>query len=272
MPVVLQDAKPSVAILGNGPAGAFINRACLEQGITPDVFSATPICHIPAGAFWYHDLPEALKPRVPAATILNVGLGKGSTYSAKMWGLPLKSSFPTVPSTELGYNAKASLRELWAPNFKVHIKRFDTDGQVLDFAQEYDLVFQTFPTYASRKHNSFVSRRIFTYTKPVPCLSKLGICLYNGLTNPKLSNWLRLTWLFGTLSIETLGIIPTGQSGFKLAGVETKLHPETKPVEGFRDDNIILVGRFAQWSPKMLAHEAYSRAKLVLTEMRLGLR
>jgi hypothetical protein len=264
--------EPTIAILGSGTAAAFAYYACREAGFTPTIYTASyPLAHNPGGAFWFHDIPTALKAAVQPYPIEFVPLGSGITYSRNLWGEHYTSSFPHEAHTVQGYKADEVLPMLWHGCDRTPWVRrqFESDQQIADLAKGYDLVFQTFPTFHARRTKPAlrpitICERLTTYSR--------NIVYYNGLLREDTDQpcrWLRMSILWDHVYLEVPTCYWTRSCGhYKTTAY--KLHPTTKPENVSVADNVVLVGRFATWTRKLLAHQVYDRVASELNWRGLG--
>ena len=267
---------PKIAILGAGPSAAFAFRACRDKKIMPDVFANRITA--PFGAFWLYRLPPSITKKQRQAIRVNLHtarVGTASGYALKMWGDPiLITSFPAMERNEFVYHPRKGLQLLWQGVKLTHTRRM-TDSDVRSLAQRYDLVFQTFPTERSRR----LPNRVVpfeTYTQFSSTDSDFGLCLYNGLPE---SEWARVTYAFGRVSFEyppdpNISTNKRMQREYRkgnwIVQVVNDIVPDVKPIAESPAPNVFLIGRYATWNRKELAHEAYEKVLGIVTSLEDG--
>lgn len=260
-----------VAILGAGPSAAYIARACLDSGIRPDVYSDRMVKPL-GGAFWLYWLPESVREYCAPQVIHVSGLGTAEHYAIKMWGEALPTSFPKEGEYKFPcYDPKEGLPALWG-DLTVRQLTVTCDRDIEVLAQDYDLVFQTFPSWKSLealrefRQPLYIWNRLATPTLGSSVANKV---IYDGLA-PEGQNGhrLRISNIFGYTSIEYARNLTDIELAAKPSGGRLvqgwKLHPQTPLWEAAPADNVVLVGRFSQWNRKLLSHDSYTVSKRLL--------
>lgn len=275
-----------IAVLGVGPSSAFIVAASHKQ--CPDaeihLYSLTERLNSPAGAFWFHWVPEDLQQKYEVHKISVIGLGTQAEYIVKQWGVRVEnnsSSFPNLNRIDTGWNPGDVWKDMLSP------AEFIFQGKTTYQAHmhNYDVVFQTFPT-------EFAKYQMKDYLVHIPVLvfppgssftSLLGTVqdkqselhkidaknwvMYDGHKNCK---WVRISYLFGYGYVEfpkdnTLELGATSKG--KIVYLED-LHPDIpNDFEEVLPDNVFMVGRKAQFSRKMLSSDAYARTMEILEKL-----
>lgn len=262
--------RKKVAILGVGPTAAFVYQACKDAGLEPHeiaVFGQGRPEQVPVGTFWIHAIPH-LDHEVTAHTILITAEGTEAGYLRKQWGNGhdhYPSSFPHETRTEIGYSPFEVIPLLWSgldDEQLVQVGMLDT-ADVDRIATFFDLVFQTFPTAVSLRvrHKSFVKIPILLY--PNTYDATYHRVRYSGAEEQP---WVRRCMLFGHTSFEFPAHLKDPGLHMDTTGGTVRwvndLHPTVKPLHPAQvsSDNIVLIGRFAEWNRKRLSHQAYSIA------------
>ena len=195
----------------------------------------------------------------------------------------LHTSFPKTARTDLVWNPYELLIPFWKTK-NILLTKDLSDKDVTDVAERYDLVFMTFATQESKKAmKSFVIKHpIISYNiNEIPVdaeinlnsvtstvlLSKLSYCIYDGDTG----HWMtRISQLFGYLHLEySQYYVPTQELiGNGIVTWVPDTYPDTPEwdPQDVPADNVILVGRHAQWDRKILSHHAYEQTVKVLQE------
>lgn len=276
-----------VAILGGGLSAAFSWRACLDSGITPDVYADR--LFVPPGGFVYvHWLPKSVNNRSLWEKIKVVAHGSERTYTSKMWGTGkyIPSSFPAEPMETRGVNPLTAAKVLWGGKAlvlpRLQLGKLQND-QLARLVKSYDIVIQTFSL-----RNMPLEYHTPIWVIPHKCST--NAVLYNGSydsiegdgdDDDETSFWTRKSLLFNFLSYEFPPVLMDDKSYIaekfgKGLGKTAKLWyaPEIPPVEisdktrieEYCDGNILYVGRWATGRRKFLSHEAYNRVRSFLTE------
>lgn len=265
-----------VAILGSGLSSAFANRACLDHGIVPDVFSLSGKYEIPKGAVWFHWLPYNAEP----LSIISMAMGKKELYLKKQWGEynpAWKTSFPTLRKVEEGFSIPLHIGFLWRGTPVNKVEGGFTDQEIIDLSWEYDLVVQTFPSSASREvmgkfvvkipvwvsnGNRLDPRKIFLHEQ---LLAEHDIVVfYNGFEE----KWVRRTLIANTVYTEY-------SQDFR-ESIEGKvyhypdLHPDCPKFIAPLANNILMTGRYATWDRKELSHQTYGKVYSMLNKLTMS--
>lgn len=137
-----------VCILGAGSVAAFIYAACKSYDINPDIYTKGTV-RIPNGAFWYHWVPNYVDLEPETIRIYSVGDELG--YVRKQWGDTVKvnpnsSSFPRSPKIVKGWNPSQAYPMIMRECNIIYTGMDQDDEYSRLKSEEYDLVFQTYPT------------------------------------------------------------------------------------------------------------------------------
>ena len=263
-----------VAILGGGLSAAFAYRALLDNNITPDVITER-IFTPPGGCIWVHNLPKSINNKKLYEPIHVEGVGDAKTYSCKMWGRELKTSFPSSGDYDTkGVNPLVAARLLWGDReaLKKQIKKGRVDEKFIEaIKKDYDLVIQTFPLGSAKPK----------WETPIWVLAGLksakNLVAYQGDDEP----FVRYTHMFNFISWE----FPPQRADAKThsmaayewgkvqwlegnpKGAQLWYAPEIPPqeiagklaVESYADGNVLYCGRWATGNRKFLSHEVYDR-------------
>lgn len=284
-------STPRVAILGSGPSAAFSASACIDRGIKPKIISMSSKATVPSfGAVWFRSVPDFLMPSELQQDILVTSVGTEEEYMQKQWGIHhngTHSSFPAEARIEQGYNPMTVLEQIWQ-----HLEILGTgdtigDEQIANIANHYDLVLLTFPTEKSKEANKdrFVKTpsveitepsfdcRTFGYEMAVDKLaihSNHSVCVYDGRLETPI---VRYSFLFGHRYVE---LVPDTLRYLEYLGVKHQvsyfndIHPDVAPWDetDVPAPNVRLLGRYAKWSRKVLAHESYTETIKILESLK----
>lgn len=244
-----------VCILGSGWSAAFANRACQELDILPDVFSSTlPMEHPALGAFWVQWLPESLRSLFDPVFIDYKLLGSYRIYFANFWGIAydpggLLTKDPVGEGSHFGWNPYQVWPYLWRTGMP-QIRTFSSDKEIAELAKEYDLVLQTFPTFASRAAMSQYSKLLWIRSFWAPKRHSNEVVYLGKRLGAKI---VRVSWLFDMFSLESSQ--PVGRHTWQKV---PKLNPCCIPDLRSPAPNVMMIGRYAQWDPRKSAHASYS--------------
>lgn len=248
----MASSKPTVAILGTGPAAAFCHRACMDNGIAPEVYGERDHLEDPHGYFWLHGLPASSGAMASYAldTIYVIPVGElREYYGMQLWSDPTAdTSVPDRAKVVNGYNWYDVKDWLWEGHRDIREVRFYDMAHIREETKGFDLVFVTFspPELARRQPPA---RKIWVTEEPCDRKARTNWCLYNCTG---WGTWLRTWQLFGARGTEWAED-PGGR-----AIVQRKLDPRCATVQ--EQGKYVFVGRFAQWERKFLCHQAYDRA------------
>lgn len=266
-----------VAILGGGLSAAFAYRALLDNNIVPDVITER-IFTPPGGCIWVHNLPKSINNKKLYEPIHVEGVGDAKTYSCKMWGRELKTSFPSSGDYDTkGVNPLTAARLLWGDReaLKKQIKKGRVDEKLVKaIKKDYDLVIQTFPLGSAKPK---WETPIWVLTKaPEENLTRNLVCYHGGAED----SYVRYSVLFGIRSWEfspQKSDVETHSLQAAEWGIAQGLYendrarlwyaPEIPPqeiagklaVESYADGNVLYCGRWATGNRKFLSHEVYDR-------------
>lgn len=258
-----------VAILGTGPSAAYVGMACDTCNVEYEVISnKSPTTFFP-GAFWARSNP--LDYAIPAFEVYISSVGSAIEYLKKQWGMVeedwlLETSFPKGSRKEIVFDPIDLFGVYWKGK-DVYLTSNLTDEAIAELANEYDIVFMTFATEKSKKEWSHLLCKfpIVSY----PSRSRLSYCIYDGEKGEAI---VRMSDLFGYVHNEYIsGYIPK----MELVGKEGRISWASDLIPGLMQmwdpkdvpaDNVVLVGRWAQWSRKILSHDAYGQTIRALEE------
>ena len=271
-----------VAILGAGPSAAYVAKACEEFSAEYDIISSnSPTLFFP-GSFWLRQNPWTNTMAETRVYIYSTGSAIG--YLRKQWKMidPAwlqDTSFPKTAYTELVWNPYEILKPFWKDK-NIFLVKDLSDQDIADIAQGpgYDLVFMTFATQRSKEIMkpfvikypivSYNLNEIVNDLTEFIKISDLSYCIYDGDTE----HWItRISQLFGYIYVEYSQYYIPKQELVGTAGKITWVPdmspgtPEWDP-QDVPADNVILVGRHAQWSRKILSHHAYEQTIKILQE------
>lgn len=139
-----------VAIIGDGVVAGFAALAVEEAGWKATVMSQTgEFTPPPAGAFYFHDLPETLRGMYPPQTSITTVLGEDpQAYSRKMWGQALPTSqdkFVGEDDVAQAYSFQPQMLRRMFSKADVLISGRVTADQVREHAKKFDRVVVTVP-------------------------------------------------------------------------------------------------------------------------------
>lgn len=257
-----------VAILGTGPSAAYAGMACESAKVEYEIISnRSPLLFFP-GAFWARLNP--LDFEIPAFQVYISSVGTAIGYLKKQWNMVdpdwlSTTSFPKESRKEIVFDPSTLFSIYWSNYPNIYLTPSLTDSDISELAKEYDLVFLTFPTEKSIELCGSLRTKFPIVSFPTD--SRQLYCVYDGVEN---QHTVRMSSLFGFIHNEyAQNYIPkmelVGENG-RISWVPDFL-PDIPPVVGLRDvpaDNVILVGRWAQWDRKILSHNAYSQVLEVL--------
>ncbi|KKL59409.1 hypothetical protein LCGC14_2215610 [marine sediment metagenome] len=269
-----------VAILGAGPSAAYVTMACDESAVEYDIISnSSPTLFFP-GAFWLNWDPTTILAE-PATNVHVYSTGDVIGYLKKQWKMVdpdwlLHTSFPKTAYTKLVHNPYQLLGAIWKTK-NIHLIRTLSDEDIKDIAEGYDLVFMTFATQESKdvmksfviKH-PIVSYNLTEAVNDLPSdikISNLSYCIYDGDTG----HWMtRISQLFGYIHMEYSQYYTPKQEligNGKVTWVQDTMPdtPEWDP-QDVPANNVHLIGRHAQWSRKILSHDAYEQTVEILEQ------
>lgn len=256
-----------VAILGTGPSAAYAGMACETAEVEYEIISNKHPPQLYPGAFWARTNP--LDYKIPAFQVYISSVGSAIEYLKKQWGMVtedwlLETSFPKEARKEIVFDPIELFGVYWKDKL-VHFVPDLNDADIADSATEYDFVFLTFPTQKSQKEWGQVLFQfpIASYRSD----SRQLYCIYDGDKDEQI---VRMSNLFGYIHNEYApGYIPK----MELVGADgqitwaTDISPNIAYSWDPTDvpaDNVILVGRFAQWDRKVLSHHAYAQTLEIL--------
>ena len=276
-------AKPKIAILGAGASAAYASRALEDLDLRPTIFAEKSGVY-QKGAFYFHWLPPDVAELVEQERVATVGIGLRETYIERQWGKydpKWESSFPkedTYQSTPC-YNPSIAYDKLLGVNVEINPTVRLSKGDIVDIANTFDLVIQTFPESQTFKANGKYIYRIpvapyyaedeeidyirETYLPPIVRHTP-NFIVYNGRED---KDWCRMCYMWGNLTFE-YPYYHTEFAGQEDIQMLWDLHPDCPPQEeATYADNIILMGRLAMMEPKFLSHEAYEYTLAIVEEL-----
>ena len=248
-----------VAILGTGPSAAYAALACDQYNVECDILSKTSPPVFYAGAFWPRHLPT--NNLLPLYRVYISRVGTAENYLQKQWGTVKdewleETSFPAGAEYENAYSPYELFGWIWQYR-KIQLIPTLSDKDIAKLADDYDKIFMTFPTEKSKK-------TLGEYLVKFPIVSYLSnykinhYCIYDGQNYDKI---VRMSSLFGYIHNEYApdhvpmpALVDNGNVTWA-----QDTHPDT-PEWDLTDvpaENVMLVGRHAQWSRKVLSHHAF---------------
>lgn len=247
--------RKGIAILGSGPSSMFITMACNEHGFVPAIFGKRSV-HAPAGAFYYHWLPEMYCNDVPLEDIEYFYLGNSRTYSEKQWdGRIYPSSFGSYHD-ELGYDPAKTHAEFLRKSEAVYIDAgILGDLDIYRICEMYCVVFCTFPN----KQAYEMVRKVKRPVTVEDCDANKNRIIYNGLADVA---WVRISELFGKRYTEYCKMEDVPENT-KFVTIDD-LHPDTEIPKIDKPFNLHYVGRYAEMNRRLLSHSAYFKTLEVL--------
>jgi hypothetical protein len=269
--------KLNLAILGMGASALYAKSAIENSGVAYelDIYNLGDI-RISPGAFWLRLLPEGLAGESIIAEPIHIeGIGSKNDYTLKQWGRVFPSSFPEKERIEYGYNPLILMTRMFnnrSSDFNViKLDKPLTDVVIADSLSDYDLVFQTFPTDKAKKvQGKFIIKTPFSsekISKKEPSEWGNKVVYFGSMENPIV----RTSLLFGYLYREYVSSVKFSKDQYDQyhCGYFPDLHPETPEwdIYDVPADNVVLLGRYAEWSRKVLSHEAYQKTLEILKEI-----
>lgn len=266
-----------IAILGNNDIAAHVYRACFDYGGL-DIQVRTSKFEDPTdSAWWYQWLPESIMQEPDEVIIYQ--LGKNRPYLERQWyrwDQTWMAEFSPEPKTANGYYPPSVWDKLWeGAEIDLTLPMSDTD--IADLARGFDIVFMCFPTQAALKYQSRFFR--FPVVK-IPRGEALNFVpdswkemnynwlLMNGLDNHKYL-WIRMSYLWNELFIEfpektdLKAVYPIPLPGSKTFYRE-EVHPNANQWFHSPAPNVYLMGKFANYAPKMTRQTEYYRTFKIL--------
>ena len=150
---------------------------------------------------------------------------------------------------------------------------FKSDADIFRFCKDWDVVFQTFPTFESQQYMSRVAMEICTYGLHPKHIQSNWV-RYDGTPESEIC---RSSCLFGMLSTESVADRKRGGKGEKRLGLGSaallckktvfKIDPRNHVAvhsPAAMPSNFVLVGRHATWTAHQKAHRAYSLTRSYL--------
>lgn len=245
-----------IAILGFGPSSMFSIMACNDQGFAPTVVGGD-IVRVPAGAFYYHWLPQEYSKEAKIHHINYKYVGNAGVYSEKQWGNENYPSSFWKYSNEIGYEPREvfSLFQQKSTFKYVHSGIMKTED-VLEYCGKYDIVVCTFPLPEIMEQAQKVTRPVIIR----PTKLQDNIIIYSGKKEDK---WVRWSNLFGTTYVEYCNFEDVPKEAPRIVPI-VDLHPNLSVQMPFLPNNLFFSGRYAEFKRTRLAHEAYKRMEEIL--------
>jgi len=260
-----------VAILGTGPSAAYVVAACNKFEVEHKVISNAFPPKTYSGAFWPRLNPTNLTLPMKQVYIYSVGTAEG--YLRKQWGDDFRKewldtcSFPTESKSELAYDPYSLFQILWK-DVNISLVHDLSDREIRKLAMKYDIVFMTFPTEKSKRSQKDYIIQYPITSFPMNNSETYQYCVYSGRDA---ENAVRMSNLFGFLHTEYSKdhIVNADLLDGGTVQWVRDTYPDTPEWDAFDvpADNVVLVGRWAQWKRKVLAHNAYETTMAVLKEL-----
>lgn len=264
--------KMKIAILGTGASALFAAKAAKDAGHEPLIIGIKEFS-FPPGPFWFHWVPDDVKAKMEGTKITVIPEGRERKYQSLQWGkVPngVKSSFPDRVAVVVGYNPSETA-ELMSSMFMLKLPQALTDAQIRNYCEEWDLVFQTFPTKESKAVQQHPLMPYYVGALYNAGAATDNYVVYNGTGT---GIWLRKVFLWGNLffefpkNLELDQIKPVMDRTYPNLEYHKlyDMHPGTKPIQLplSAPMNLHLVGRWAEWNTKRLSHEAYKIVKEII--------
>lgn len=267
--------NPKVVILGSGPGAIFSAFGAMSAGFLweeVEIWGNKPT--YPPGAFWLHEVPMNM---FPAERVRMQLVGSAEVYSRLQWGEYYPSSaerYAPNPVDMVAYNPLEVLHNMWGILNTVSRDVKYTQEDIVQIADQYPFVVQTFPTdpevIAESKKFQFP-----VYFAKIGDVLDHNRCVYNGLENIP---WVRCTVAFGRVSVEypltwstrLEEVLQREQESWKESKAKGQvalvpdLHPTQEPIPtrivGKRS-NIFLTGRWTTLDRKSLSHDSFYEVK-----------
>ena len=266
-----------VAILGAGATAAYIYAACARYKLAKieiDVITKE-IPKSPAGAIWFRNIPNDIKSKAVAYTIQFVYLGNSETYLKRQWGsIDLKDYTTSFGAhvdklSSKGYKPEDVLPLLWN-DANIHIKHHKiSDEEIVAMASSYDIVFATFPLLLS------VAKLSARHLVRIPIIrakadsNSSNFVIYNGTT---IGSMVRISQIYGEIFVEypshhVMNYNAVGEHNQMRTAYD--IHPaiEVPRLPGWIPDNVVFLGRYAEFKRHKLAHESYIETINILNEV-----
>jgi hypothetical protein len=264
-----------IAILGAGLSSAYLLAASWDAGFRDIAVFADSFPDFTYQSIHLRWVPMIRGIKLLPHTVVKYGLGTLAQYNLRL-GRPRwdgASSFPRK-GMEVHYNYDPSeFHQLAFDGIELHKVGKLTDEDVAHLAKDFDAVFQTFPTQKSlqaqpgyRKYGMLADTRTFS---DLPNMS-----IYNGT---KEFLWTRLCTMWGWTTWEfSSEEYPEGKlpdMGEHKKQVNLRDFAPGTIVWDPKDvpsPNVFLIGRWATWNKKALAHDAYREAQIIFKEINNG--
>lgn len=254
-----------VAILGGGPAAAFVFQACKEHKCSTTIYADRLAMGGSAGAFILEMVPADIAKRLTRDTVYISGEGQAHVYSQKQWGFPHHStSFPEKDRIATSYNPAEVFPNLWIDADDCWKRSgFISDKEIEDMAPEYDFIFCTFPTEKIKSTKAITRIPVMIDAVTPHRKERQNWIIYDGHEKCEA---VRMSKLFGHTYVE----YPTNWKPDNMTsgtwGWQPELPPTVKPwdLTDTPAGNVFLVGRYAQLERHMQSNEAYTRANELL--------
>jgi hypothetical protein len=241
-----------VVILGFGPSALFALMACNEMKIQPVIISKEAM-RCPYGAFLYHWLPPKFARQIKLVEVPVYRQGIEEEYLRKQWGerLIAESSFSKY-SEIYGYNPFDVFHKVTKDCPHNFMTGEVTEEYRSDLLKNTKYVFQTFPEPDIRK--TFIQRAVtVTDNDATPFI------LYSGV--PEVA-WVRKSVLFGSEYAEYPSVDSLPEKCKYATFMD--IDPDIIYRVAKKPENLHYVGRYAQASRKLMAHDAYFRVRGIL--------
>jgi hypothetical protein len=256
-----------VAIVGGGLSSMYAILACIDHGITPEVYAGS--FDSPSGAVYLRWVPKRMEDVFKSHVIYINGYGTRDVYIQKQWGLDYpetyRSSFPeSSVETVRGYDPSdlfAWISEKERINLNI-IDHWMSWSDLDNLAQEYSVVFHSFPCGELKDSLS-------KYMTPIKIAIKKTESSNNSIdyNGKKDSIVVRRSCLFGYEHLELSGQISFKddfmRAIFKDYTIKTinDIHPNILHLRNVeiprKFGKLVPIGRLARMERHLLADSAY---------------
>lgn len=267
-------SKLNIAIFGSGLSAGFVRQACIDFGASVTIFTNKPLeTPVNLGHVLLRWVPEKFRKQVPVTKVSFFSIGSKDTYLARMKRFEdrsvSKSAFPESGAEHLtAYDPHAALKVLLPPSIWGTEKIVDcTDEFIAKTSEGFDHSFITFPLKSANAFQSTVG--YWAHTAQIPFTNMPNHAIYNGTNSQP---WLRFTcywgvarWEYSHLEFpENEEAPPAPIDGIFTDAIQLRDIAPNTPEFTSPIPTTTAVGRFAQRSKGILAHDAYGRAESVL--------
>jgi hypothetical protein len=248
-----------VAILGAGMSGMVAAKALDDMSIGFDIYDKleTNVSQQKGLHYLHGDVGLGLQPhRVKNFVTRDVKqqMPDYYTYSVKVWGAPivLNNSMRNLPEDTIVYNFGEAYTMLSKKYDARIIKLEYKPGMLSAFQSDYDLVISTLPLSIMFPEYKCESKTVWVKDQ-MPENVELNdfTVMYNIVEGVP---WYRCSKIFGQVYTE---YVDRQDDCFPVHKIITCKELQNDYIRLIMNQRVLLVGRFAEWNRKRLAHQIY---------------